>query len=226
MLQGSYGKKLIDHNCRRRFAGELRSGAAFEILDAVSQHNQWAGENNRPDDRIEIDVLTGASAGGMTVAMIAQRLLFDGAAMNQPYDNPLYNAWVRDIDIVNLLDRQADEPATHSMFSSDCVIDISQTYLTEPLYREPAGCIAAPRAPILRGPETRPGNVQSEWSRLPPDHPQRQPFRLHGPPGSAAASVASAFRRSPGRLGDDPGRRGCLRRVSFSPFGCRTWPET
>ena len=85
-----------------RFSGSYESGVAFEILDALSQHNQWAAQNN-PDERIEIDVLTGASAGGMTVAMIAQRLLFDGAAMNLPYDNPLYNAWVRDVDISKLL---------------------------------------------------------------------------------------------------------------------------
>jgi Patatin-like phospholipase len=108
--------------------GSYESGVAFEILDALSQHNAWAKQNS-PDERIEIDVLTGASAGGMTVAMIAQRLLFDGAAMNLPYDNPLYNAWVRDVDISALLTRGEDEPPTHSIFSSDCVVNISQTYL-------------------------------------------------------------------------------------------------
>src|SRR5580698_10536805 len=94
--------------------GSYESGVAFEILDALSQHNQWADQNKLSDERIEIDVLTGASAGGMTVAMIAQRLLFDGAAMNPPYNNPLYNAWVQDIDISKLLARRADEPPTHS----------------------------------------------------------------------------------------------------------------
>jgi hypothetical protein len=109
--------------------GSYESGVAFEILDALSQHNQWANQNTVPDERIGIDVLTGASAGGMTVSMIAQRLLFDGAAMNLPYDNPLYNAWVQDIDISKLLARSADESPTHSIFSSDCVIAISETYL-------------------------------------------------------------------------------------------------
>ncbi len=108
--------------------GSYESGVAFEILDALSQHNQWAAQNS-PDERIEIDVLTGASAGGMTVAMIAQRLLFDGASLSLPYDNPLYNAWVRDIDISTLLTRGADEPPTHSVFSSDCVVNISQAFL-------------------------------------------------------------------------------------------------
>jgi hypothetical protein len=109
--------------------GSYESGVAFEILDALAQHNGWADQNKLPDERIEIDVLTGASAGGMTVSMIAQRLLFDGAAMNLPYDNPLYNAWVKDIDISKLLARGADESLTHSIFSSDCVIAISETYL-------------------------------------------------------------------------------------------------
>jgi hypothetical protein len=108
--------------------GSYESGVAFEVLDALSQHNQWA-DQNAPGERIEIDVLTGASAGGMTVAMIAQRLLFDGAAMNLPYDNPLFNAWVQDVDISTLLARASDEPASHSIFSSDSVIEISRTYL-------------------------------------------------------------------------------------------------
>jgi len=102
--------------------GSYESGVAFEVLDAIAQHNQWANANQLPDERIEIDVLAGASAGGMTSAMIAQRLLFDGPAMSQPYNNPLFNAWVQDVDIVGLLARQKDEDVTHSLFSSDLVM--------------------------------------------------------------------------------------------------------
>lgn len=109
--------------------GSYESGVVFEVLDALAQHNQWAAEANLPDERIEIDVLTGASAGGMTVAMIAQRLLYDGPSMSQPYDNPLYNAWVSTVDITGLLARGADEDVTHSVLSSDFVIRISETYL-------------------------------------------------------------------------------------------------
>jgi predicted acylesterase/phospholipase RssA len=111
--------------------GSYEAGVAFEVLDALSQHNQWAEANNLPDERIEIDVLTGASAGGMTVAMLAQRLLFDGPAMSLPYSNPLYDAWVTSIDIVGLLNRKPDEDVTHSLLSSDLVQDISKTYLTD-----------------------------------------------------------------------------------------------
>jgi hypothetical protein len=109
--------------------GSYEAGVAFEVLDAVSQHNQWAKQSNLPDERLEIDVLTGASAGGMTVAMIAQRLLFDGQAMSQPYNNPLYNAWVTDIDIIGLLDRAPNEDVTHSVLSSNLVMTISEQYL-------------------------------------------------------------------------------------------------
>ena len=110
--------------------GSYEAGVAFEVLDALAQHNQWAEANKLPDERIEIDVLTGASAGGMTVAMLAQRLLFDGAAMSQPYSNPLYDAWVMEVDIAGLLDRKPGDDVTHSVFSSELVKGISQTYLT------------------------------------------------------------------------------------------------
>jgi hypothetical protein len=108
--------------------GSYESGVLFEVLDALSQHNQWADQNN-PDDRIEIDVLTGASAGGMTAAIIAQRLLFDGPSMDQPYNNPLYNAWVTGVDIVGLLARGPNEDVSHSLLSSDLIVKLSETYL-------------------------------------------------------------------------------------------------
>ncbi len=117
--------------------GSYESGVVFEVLDALTQHNQWASANNLSDERIEIDVLTGASAGGMTVAMIAQRLLYDGLSMSQAYDNPLYNAWVSDVDIVGLLARGQKEDVTHSVLSSNFVIGISETYLTARYNNQP-----------------------------------------------------------------------------------------
>ena len=110
--------------------GSYESGVVFEVLDAISQHNRWAEANQLPEERIEVDVLSGASAGGMTAAMIAQRLLFDGPSMSQPYNNPLYQAWVQEVDIAGLLARGADEDVTHSVFSSNLVIGISKTFIT------------------------------------------------------------------------------------------------
>lgn len=109
--------------------GSYDAGVVFEVLDALTQHNQWADANNLADERIEIDVLTGASAGGMTVAMIAQRLLYDGPSLSQPYNNPLYHAWVLDVDIEKMLARGPTEDVTHSVLSSDFIIKLSETYL-------------------------------------------------------------------------------------------------
>ena len=110
--------------------GSYEAGVMYEVLDAISQHNTWAAQNGLQDQRIEIDVLTGASAGGMTAAILARYMLFQGAALTQPYDNPMYNAWVKDIDILGLLQRGKDEDLTHSILSSECVETISKRYLT------------------------------------------------------------------------------------------------
>jgi hypothetical protein len=128
--------------------GSYESGVVFETLDALAQHNQWADANHLPDERIEIDVLTGASAGGMTIAMVAQRLLYDGPSMSQAYDNPLYNAWVASVDIEGLLARDPQEDVTHSVLSSDFVIGISETSLLT-RYKDPQGPLAAQPHPAL-----------------------------------------------------------------------------
>jgi hypothetical protein len=123
------GKKLAITISGAVSLGSYESGVAFELLDAIAQHNQWADSNNQPNQRFEIDVLTGASAGGMTAAILAQRLLFDGLSMGQPYNNPLYNAWVSTVDISRLLARDSTEDVTHSLLSSNFVVGISETYL-------------------------------------------------------------------------------------------------
>ena len=110
--------------------GSYEAGVMYEVLDALAQHNRWADENKQSEKRIEIDVLTGASAGGMTAAMTAFSLLYNGSGLSQPYNNPLYNAWVNDIDITTLLAMQPDEDVSHSVLSSDCVVGISRKYLT------------------------------------------------------------------------------------------------
>ena len=124
--------------------GSYEAGVVFEVLDALAQHNEWADTNHLPDERIEIDVLTGASAGGMTAAMTSQRLLYDGTAMSEAYNNPLYNAWVLDVDIVNLLARGPSDDVTHSILSSDFIIGLSDAYLMG-RYRQPPPSPPAPQ---------------------------------------------------------------------------------
>lgn len=110
--------------------GSYEAGVMYEVLEALRQHNEWANGAGRTDERIEIDVLTGASAGGMTASMTALALLFDGPSLTDPYNNPMYNAWVKEIDIESLLNRGPKEDVTCSVLSSDCVIEISKRHLT------------------------------------------------------------------------------------------------
>jgi len=107
--------------------GSYEAGVLFEFLDAIRQHN--ADPAVSPTDRVEIDVLTGASAGGMTAIILAQKLLFSGDDFEGPYDNPLYNTWVKRISLEGLQQTSDDELALHSLFSSNLIEAISEEAL-------------------------------------------------------------------------------------------------
>jgi len=121
--------------------GSYEAGATYEILDAIRQHNQDP-ETIANGDFIRIDVITGASAGGMTASILAQKLLFSKNAFvdpdgnPSPYDNPLYNTWVVGIDLKNLLDTDDEpypdgDPAKLSLLSSNLIEQIAEKTLTE-----------------------------------------------------------------------------------------------
>jgi len=63
-------------------------------------YNEAATSGN---DKIFVDVVTGASAGGMTAAMVAQRLMYDAAALEGEFTNSLYQAWVERISLLGLV---------------------------------------------------------------------------------------------------------------------------
>lgn len=107
--------------------GSYESGVLCEVLDAIGQHNRDPA--TAPSGRILIDVLTGASAGGMTAIILAQKLLFSAGEFVGPYDNPLYNVWIKRISLEELQATQEDEPALHSLFSSNLIETISQEAL-------------------------------------------------------------------------------------------------
>src|SRR5271156_1199466 len=88
--------------------GSYEAGVLYEVLDTIRQHNTDPATTT--DDRIVIDVLTGASAGGMTAIVLAQKLLYSAGEFNGPYDNPLYNLWVERISLAGLQDTEEDEP--------------------------------------------------------------------------------------------------------------------
>lgn len=105
--------------------GSYEAGVLYEILDAIAQHNAGASAENK----IFIDVLTGASAGGMSVTVSAQKLLFEADSLADPYNNVLYRAWVQDIQLQALLALQRGEDPSHSILSSNVVETLSKKYL-------------------------------------------------------------------------------------------------
>jgi len=111
--------------------GCFEAGVLYEVLSAIKQHNQNEDTKKDPNQRIEVDVLTGASAGGMTATIAAQKLMFDATALDGAYQNSFYRPWVLDVDLEGLLALQSAEDPTHSILSSDFVETISRKYLTQ-----------------------------------------------------------------------------------------------
>lgn len=112
--------------------GSYESGAMYELLDAIAQHNADP-TTKKIGDYVKIDVITGASAGGMTGAILTQRLLFQRKDFVGPYDNPLYNTWVLGVDIRNLVDYDSqdvkeggDSPPDLSLLSSAFIARVAQ----------------------------------------------------------------------------------------------------
>jgi len=108
--------------------GSYEAGVLYEVLDAVKQHNSNSATADA--DRIVIDVITGASAGGMTAVILSQKLMYCAREFQGPYDNPLYNVWVKRITLAGLQDTANDEPALDSLFSSDLIEAISKEELS------------------------------------------------------------------------------------------------
>jgi len=109
--------------------GSYEGGVLWEVLDAIRQHNE--NPKTAPADKIIIDVITGASAGGMTAAILAQKLLYSADEFKGPYDNPLYYAWVERISLDGLQHTGPREKALQSVFSSDLITAISNELITK-----------------------------------------------------------------------------------------------
>ena len=89
------------------------------LIEALGQHNSFCDENQRPEDeKIFVDVLTGASAGGMTATIAAQKLLLEAGSLSDPYKDSFYLPWVADVSLEGLLAFQPGEDKTQSLFSS------------------------------------------------------------------------------------------------------------
>jgi predicted acylesterase/phospholipase RssA len=105
--------------------GSYEAGVLYELLKAMACENGAA-----PDaKRFVVDVVTGASAGAMTAAVVAQKVLLDATALDKPYQNSLYAAWVTDVGMKGLTELKPDENAKMSVLSSDLIESISVRHL-------------------------------------------------------------------------------------------------
>ncbi|BAZ17194.1 hypothetical protein NIES4071_90720 [Calothrix sp. NIES-4071] len=115
--------------------GSYEAGVMYEVLEAIAIHNDKATSD---EERIEIDVITGASAGGMTACILAQHLICGDQplpdnpkqCLREPYNNPLYNAWVKEVDIRQLLDVAVSEQK-FSLLQTEVVEKIGSKYLQD-----------------------------------------------------------------------------------------------
>lgn len=120
--------------------GSYEAGALYELLEAIRQHNLKV-EQDQDGQPIYLDVLTGASAGGMTATILTQKLLFDGPSFVDtlgnpaPWNNPLYETWVQRITLADLLDTtdapiaDGGDPALLSLLSSQLIETIAREKL-------------------------------------------------------------------------------------------------
>ncbi len=106
--------------------GSFEAGVMYEVVRAIGQHNRAVDGA----DQIHIDVLTGASAGGLTATIVTQKLMFEAGAMDGAYSNTLYAPWVKDVDISELLKPHQGDSSTKSIFSSEFVEQLSRNYIT------------------------------------------------------------------------------------------------
>lgn len=107
--------------------GSYEAGVMYEVLETIARHNAHITST---DDQIEIDQITGASAGGMTACILAQNLLYDDGRMRHPYKNVLYRAWVEMVDIVPLLDVAKDDQK-RSLLSAKVIDTIANELLVD-----------------------------------------------------------------------------------------------
>lgn len=115
--------------------GSYEAGVMYEVLEAIARHNEKATSD---EESIEIDVITGASAGGMTACILAQHLICGDQplpdnpeqSLREPYNNPLYNAWVKEVDIRKLLEVDIKDQK-YSLLQTEVVEEIGKIYLQD-----------------------------------------------------------------------------------------------
>lgn len=95
--------------------GSFSGGALAQIIHLLKEVKR------RP---AKIDVMSGASAGSMTLAVVAHHL-FMGASDDE-IEKALYNAWVDQIDLEHLIPKDLGKHKTPSLFSDEIINSIAE----------------------------------------------------------------------------------------------------
>jgi hypothetical protein len=174
--------------------GSYEAGVLYEVMTAIGKHNADPATIADDADRIEIDVLTGASAGGMTAVIATQNLLYARDSLKAPDNNPFYNPWVADISLDGLLkpDAKTDpaypdiptpEDSTHSVFSSNLIEKLARKYITH-RYQSGSPTSRAPHPAAAK--QIRLGLALSNLNGVPYSYP----LRVTQPGGEASFAYA------------------------------------
>jgi len=120
-------------------AGAYTAGVIDYLLQALDEWQQLKADDQPcPPHDVTIRVMSGASAGGMTAAIAAAMINGNFSPVDNlakgvvPPDNPLYNSWVREIDIKPLLgsaDLRDNNPVV-SLLDSTILEKIAQKAIT------------------------------------------------------------------------------------------------
>ncbi|ACY17514.1 patatin-like phospholipase family protein [Haliangium ochraceum] len=118
--------------------GSYEAGVLAELLYALDWLNRPETLDGR--DPFELDIMTGASAGGMTAALVARIMMYDLPGRR----DHLRRVWVDGVDIVGLLDQQ-DVPL-NALLSKRVLAQLAHDYVVK-------GSDAPPIAPASFAPE-------------------------------------------------------------------------
>lgn len=118
--------------------GSFEAGVMHSLVQAFAKHNQ-----TNPNHPVKIDVLTGSSTGGMTAALLAQKLLYERDNFISREQDAGYLAWVKMADIDALLAFDDDDNPNAGFLSSSSIQRIANHTL---LARYQAAEALQPRA--------------------------------------------------------------------------------
>gem|GEM_PF-2443795 len=183
--------------------GAFEGGVVYELLEVLEAHN-----HAHPDRRIEIDILVGASAGSMTLAMLANHLYGHAdscrlADNGQPayrtpvQQSPFYTAWVDSIYFQKLLPERRKFGKDPFLFSSHPIESIAKALIPvwyagrQPLCVAPEQLVLAMTLANMEGFEYRIPYQQGlqEFTKL---HMEERLFVVTAGQGNLQIQVADA----------------------------------